>query len=115
MTKADRWKKRPEVERYWKWCDALRGFASKARFVLPDHGAHITFYFAMPPSWSNKKKNEMRGRPHQSKPDWDNCAKAVCDGLLGEDKTIWNITVTKLWADEGSIQIEVNHERSLDC
>jgi hypothetical protein len=67
MTKADRWKKRPEVERYWKWCDALRGFASKARFVLPDHGAHITFYFAAQLVEQEKERNAGQAAPEQAR------------------------------------------------
>lgn len=49
----------------------------------------------------------MRGRPHQQKPDADNVLKGFMDALNKKDETVWNITVTKLWADEGSIEVEI--------
>jgi Holliday junction resolvase RusA-like endonuclease len=115
QTRSDKWKQRPVVVKYRKWADCLRGFAHKARFVFPEAGVQITFVFPMPASWSAKKKSAMRGMPHQAKPDWDNCAKAVCDALVTNDESIWHIAgVRKLWGDEGYIELEIEDGRALN-
>lgn len=67
---------------------------------------HLIFYIEMPKSWSKKKRAEMLGKPHTSKPDFDNLAKAVCDALLAEDSVIWRCLVEKYWAETSSITIE---------
>lgn len=43
----------------------------------------ILFYFKMPDSWSQKKKEMMNGTPCTKRPDLDNCIKSVQDGLNG--------------------------------
>ena len=48
------------------------------------------------------------------KPDADNIAKAVCDGLNGiaykDDKQITRLTVDKVWADDGIEKVVVEIE-----
>ncbi|MGK4302143.1 RusA family crossover junction endodeoxyribonuclease, partial [Klebsiella pneumoniae] len=39
MTRADKWKQRPEVIRYRAFCDEAR----LRKIHLPDSGAHVTF------------------------------------------------------------------------
>nr|VXZ85617.1 Uncharacterised protein [Klebsiella pneumoniae] len=51
MTRADKWKQRPEVIRYRAFCDEAR----LRKIHLPDSGAHVTFVMPMPQSWSQKK------------------------------------------------------------
>jgi hypothetical protein len=55
MTRADKWKKRPEVMRYRAFCDEvrLRGVA------LPESGAHVTFVLPMPASWSKRNASNI--------------------------------------------------------
>jgi Holliday junction resolvase RusA-like endonuclease len=60
----------------------------------------------MPKSWSKAKKDEMRGGPHQQTPDKDNLEKAILDSLYENDSHVWDGWVTKLWADEGAIEVE---------
>ena len=52
-------------------------------------------------SWSQKKRVAHMGRPHTQKPDLDNCAKAVLDGLnriaFADDSQVAEITARKLW------------------
>jgi Holliday junction resolvase RusA-like endonuclease len=104
MTTSDKWKKRPCVLQYRAFCDHLRLLAKVAKFELsPSY--KIEFLISMPPSWSKKKKNEMRGKPHQETPDLDNLLKAINDALLAEDKTIHEIHARKIWADKGQIII----------
>ena len=44
---------------------------------------------------------------HQSKPDWDNLAKAFFDSLMQEDKGIADVRVTKKWVNRENGWIEV--------
>ena len=108
QSRSDRWKKRPAVVRYRQWCDAVRMLADAAGLRFPDAGARIVYRFPMPASWSRKKRDAMRGQPHQQKPDIDNCTKALLDALLVDDATVWHLAgQEKRWADEGAIEIEV--------
>lgn len=101
MTQRDKWAKRPGVLRYRDFCDQVRA----AGLVVPESGAHIVFHLAMPASWSRKKRAEMLGQPHQQKPDVDNLAKALLDACLDEDQGVWDMRVTKRWADAGAIEV----------
>jgi len=101
MTRADKWKKRPEVLRYRAFCDHVRLLGVE----LPEAGAHITFILPMPPSWSKKKRQEMAGKPHQQKPDKDNLEKALMDAIYADDAHIWDSRVTKRWGEVGQIII----------
>ena len=78
MTRADKWKKRPEVMRYQLFCDHVRLLG----IDLPESKSHVTFVLPMPKSWSKKKRAEMNGQPHQGKPDLDNdyeqMRQAIC-------------------------------------
>lgn len=102
QTQSDRWKQRPVVMRYRAFADELR---LKYREDLPD-SVHLTFYLAMPKSWSQKKRDAMRGTPHQQKPDFDNLAKSVADALREDDSTVWRCLIEKYWDDEGGIVVE---------
>ena len=101
MTRADKWKKRPEVMRYRAFCDEvrLRGVA------LPESDAHVTFVLPMPASWSKKKRQQYNGQPHQAKPDCDNMLKALMDAIFADDAHIWDCRITKVWGETGQIII----------
>lgn len=101
MTRADKWKKRPEVLRYRAFCDEVR----LSKVTLPESGYHVIFVLPMPPSWSKKKRALMDGEPHQQKPDKDNLEKALLDALFGEDSHIWDGRVTKIWGETGKMII----------
>lgn len=60
----------------------------------------------MPKSWSIKKKKELEGAPHRSKPDIDNLLKAIYDSLLDDDSSVYYVTAVKYWDEEGKIIIE---------
>lgn len=102
MTRADKWKKRPEVLRYRAFCDEVRLLGVE----LPESGSHVTFILPMPSSWSKKKRAELNGRPHQQKPDVDNLTKSLLDALFEDDAHIWDVWVSKLWGETGRIIIE---------
>lgn len=101
MTRADKWKKRPEVLRYRAFCDEVR----LNNVSLPESGYHVIFVLPMPPSWSKKKRSLMDGKPHQQKPDKDNLEKALLDAIFGEDSHIWDGRVTKIWGETGQMII----------
>lgn len=103
MTRADRWKKRPCVLRYFAFKDEVR-----LRKVTFDSGDKVTFHLPMPDSWSAKKKTTMNGNPHKQIPDFDNLIKALSDSVYEDDSHIHTITISKVWAYEGGITIEKN-------
>lgn len=102
MTRRDVWKKRPVVERYYRFKDAVRAMAAKDKFELPEE-YEIIFYVEMPKSWSEKKKKEYDGKPHQQKPDLDNYVKAFQDALVDEDSYVYKLTASKFWKRHSSL------------
>ncbi len=107
MTRADRWKGRACVKKYWQFKDECR----LLKIQIPDDGASITFILPMPTSWNKKKREQMNGKPHQSKPDIDNLIKALLDATMENDAGVWNIHACKLWGVEGSIIISATETR----
>ena len=101
QTRADVWKKRPCVLRYRAFADQVRAMG----LVVPESGARITFILPMPRSWSKAKREMMRSTPHQQKPDIDNRCKALLDALYEDDSVVWEISLCKVWGDEGAIVI----------
>lgn len=97
MTQRDKWAKRPAVQKYWNYKDELK-VACKD---MPEDTNLITWdvFFAMPKSWSEKKKREKGGTSHDQKPDRDNIDKGILDAILGEDKLISHGTLNKWWDD----------------
>jgi Holliday junction resolvase RusA-like endonuclease len=122
MTKRDKYfldpnhpdpkkRQRPAVTRYFLYKRNLQVQAKGYSFTLPESGIHITAYLEMPKSWSKKKKEAMNGQPHRSRPDADNILKGIQDALCKEDGYIWDVRITKKWANHGSIEIQVNQNR----
>lgn len=72
---------------------------------------HMVFEMQMPKSWSQKKRNEMNGKPHLQRPDTDNLVKAVMDGMKGcwlDDSQVYEIHANKVWAESGAVTISVD-------
>lgn len=110
MSQRDRWKKRSVVLHYFAYRDQVRLLAGG--FQLPPNDTRIIFYLPMPKSWSKTKRAAMNGQPHQSKrADLDNLHKGILDAFFVEDAHVWDHRITKLWATEGSIQIETMQNR----
>ena len=107
MTRRDKWAKRDCVIRYFEYKErlnvALKGNFGVNSLFMPHQ---ITFYLPMPKSWSIKKKKELEGAPHRSKPDIDNLLKAIYDSLLDDDSSVYYVTAVKYWDEEGKIIIE---------
>lgn len=104
MTKADAWKKRSCVLRYWEFKYELVKQCEEAGYELEEK-LDLVFFIPMPKSWSKKKRKAMHMQPHKQKPDIDNLCKSFMDALASEDSKVWCITAQKYWSDRGSIEI----------
>jgi len=111
-------RRKRQLEKYNAYKQELRWIASKDGFKLPDGAFAVFFYIPMPKSWRWKKRLEMNGKPHQSKPDCDNLLKSMIDGLIppknktkGEkgrdDKEVWCYAAFKFWVEEFDGRIEI--------
>lgn len=103
MTRADKWKRRPSVLKFFAFRDAIKQ-ELKRLFALQNNpldidfrSITIVFHIPIPKSWSKKKKAIYDGKPHEQRPDLDNLLKAWNDCVLAEDSTVWRIHATKLW------------------
>lgn len=105
MTQRDKWAKRPVVQRYNRFKDALRAAAGP----MPENPDLVIVIarVAVAASWSKKKKDALVGQPCRQKPDWDNIGKAVCDTLFDEDCCIWTGLTSKYWCLPGHESLNV--------
>lgn len=90
---------------------AMFGFPPVAPDVAFD--VEIEAYYAVPASWSKKRRlSALQGvdRP-MTKPDLDNLAKAVLDGMNGivfeDDKQVVGLSVTKHYSDTPRVEVVV--------
>jgi len=97
MTRADKWKKRPSVVKFFAFRDAIKQ-SSVHNIALESFD--IEFYIQMPKSWSKKKKELHNGNPHKQRPDLDNYIKAWCDSVFEEDSVVWRFKASKRWTDK---------------
>jgi len=71
----------------------------------------IEYRFKMPNSWSKKKKVEMQGLWHTSRPDLDNLDKSIKDALSGvcynDDSQVVLKQTNKVWSNNGMVHITV--------
>jgi Holliday junction resolvase RusA-like endonuclease len=89
---------------------------------MPLKGAislQATFYFAIPKSWSKKKKKNNLNTPCLKHVDLDNLLKMPFDVLNNhiwiDDSQIYYVTAIKLWAEESKTIlniIELNNDQS---
>ncbi len=112
MTRADKWKRRPSVLKFFAFRDAIKQ-ELKRLFALQNNplnidfrSIEIVFHIPTPKSWSKKKHAIHDGKPHEQRPDLDNLLKAWNDCVFAEDSTVWRIHATKLWTSgPGFIEI----------
>lgn len=104
MTRADRWKHRPIVDRYMTFKDLVR--YHRVEYCIGDG---VVFGIPVPKSWSKAKKKVHINQPHEHTPDIDNLLKALFDALYENDAHIWKVgRLEKRWADEGYIKVVKN-------
>lgn len=109
MTRADTWKHRPIVDRYYAFKDSIVLQAKQQDFVLGE-AFSIIFKMPMPSSWSKVKMEQYDELPHRQRPDIDNLCKAVMDSLLKEDSGVWSINATKVWTSGKPRIIIMNYD-----
>ena len=97
MTRADKWKKRQCVTKFFAFRDAIKQ-SSIHNIALESFD--IEFHIPMPKSWSKKKKELHNGTPHKQRPDLDNYIKAWCDSVFEEDSVVWRFKASKRWTDK---------------
>lgn len=118
--KSDKWADppRPPVQRWYEFKNSLLAAALEQSFrpgVMEIRALGVAAFIEMPKSWSKKKKLEMNGKLHLSKPDLSNIFKAIEDALTEKDETIAiYLGSAKYWAPAGglSIMLKVIDERS---
>lgn len=121
MTHSDKWRDppRPPVTRWFDFKNGLMAAALEQGFrpgVMEIMELSLAAFFKMPKSWSKKKRLEMAGTQHRSKPDLSNIFKAVEDALTDKDETIATyMPSTKIWAPDDAmvIVLEVIDERRI--
>lgn len=108
MTQRDVWQKRPAVVRYREYCDRIRAALAAGGGLTGSPIMMIVFaYIAVKPSWSEKKKQAMIGKPHRQRPDADNIFKSVGDASLKEDGCLAGEFCWKTWCAEGDERTEI--------
>lgn len=107
MTRQDHWRKRPCVEKFWKW----KALALSSVPIQPTlsvyREVHFVAYLRIPSSYPKKKKSSLSGQPHLGRMDSDNILKALMDSLFKQDKYIWKFSGEKRWEDEKGPRLEV--------
>ena len=97
MTRADKWKKRQCVTKFFAFRDAIK---QSTIHNIALESFDIEFHIPMPKSWSKKKKELHNGTPHKQRPDLDNYIKAWCDSVFEEDSVVWRFKASKRWTDK---------------
>ena len=70
----------------------------------------LGFVFAMPKSWSKKRKAATIGKWCLKKPDLDNCMGAVMDAILDNDSHVAYLIGWKEWGYEDCISVSIHAE-----
>lgn len=108
-------KRLQRLEKYNEYKADLLTLAREKKVKFPEQGLEINFYIPVPKSWSNWKKKKMHLQGHRTRPDLSNYLKALEDGLLKEDKNIFNYAgLSKRWVNQENGYIEfVYHPPSI--
>lgn len=107
-------KKVEKVKQYLEYKQQIGTMARQFFGEEPSKGPielNLTFYMPIPETWSKKKKLEMDGEPHTSRPDRDNLEKGVCDALnkiaWKDDGQVCQGRTVKRYSREPRIEIEI--------
>jgi Holliday junction resolvase RusA-like endonuclease len=109
MTRRDKWAKTRTVaaSKYMVWRNQLELLVDEQKFTIGD-GVQVIFLLPFKKNWSKEKCEEMRGMPHQEKPDTDNMLKGFIDVLAKSDQRIYDKHPLKFWWDTGKIVVVRN-------
>lgn len=111
QSRSDAWDPSSSVLRYRAFRDELFILSKQQHFQLGT-AIGLAFYLPMPASWNMKKRQQMSGTRHQTKPDTDNLIKAFVDALLDSDGDIWFMAGAKFWSDRPRIDVLMNESRT---
>lgn len=101
MTQRDKWKKRPCVEAYHAFRDAIRrDFPGEVPPTEQVIELSWIAYFAT-------NDAELIGRFHREKPDRDNIDKAILDALFEHDEGIPYGMIQKVWGKEDKLIVTI--------
>ena len=104
MTQKGLWK--PVVKRYYYNVETFKLWAKD----VPRKDVSVVSwiaYFPFPKSYTNSKRDSLRGQPHQLKPDRDNIDKFILDSLFSSDQRIHAGLTAKYWDDGKGARIEL--------
>jgi len=100
--------------------DEVRLIATKAKgsgsTLEGSVGVFIYITFSVPQSYSKRKREACLSgeQKHTKKPDLDNVAKALIDGMNGiifkDDSQITSLHVTKVYGEVGKVEVLVREE-----
>lgn len=72
---------------------------------------YIKAIFEVPQSYSNKKKKELLGKPHNKKPDIDNVSKSILDALnkiaFKDDNLVTKLEVEKIYGEQAKVLVQI--------
>lgn len=78
----------------------------------------VTALFPIPTSWPKKRQAAARAgtEQHTKRPDADNCAKAILDGLNGvvwkDDSQVVTLSIEKRYSDRPGVLVTVKEVRT---
>jgi Holliday junction resolvase RusA-like endonuclease len=105
MTRADAWKKRPVVLKYFAFKEEFKLKCNKLGIALNDE-VYLRFHVQIPKTCKKKYKE---GQFHQEKPDIDNLCKAVMDSFGINDCRVHTLVASKYWSENPRIEIWQNN------
>lgn len=114
MTGRGKWVK-PAAKRYLDY-KAKIGWEAKKYIKKPLSGpieVTLAFYFPIPKSWSNQKKEDANDQQIMPlvKPDIDNCVKGIFDALNGiawdDDRNVVQLQTFKRYGNTPGIVITI--------
>jgi Holliday junction resolvase RusA-like endonuclease len=101
MTRRDKWKRRPNVQRYRAWADSVRlvvvrsGFTAAALGFPHNHAIGVAWLAV----FSRPKRGAQDQPNHTVKPDRDNIDKALLDSLFEHDQVVSCGLMRKIYDD----------------
>lgn len=103
------------AKRYYQYKQDIKTMAMARRLRPIEKGVgasvDVTFYMPIPRSWSQKKRDEHKGKPHLIKSDIDNLVKGFFDSLNKvawyDDSQVYEVKSRKFYSDEPGIEFRI--------
>lgn len=106
MTRRDKWSntRTKQASKYFKWKDLFVLLCKQNDFAPTNTLPNIRFEFEPAKSASKARRAYLIGKPHEFKPDIDNCLKSILDSIFNNDQKVHQIgTMNKVWAEKSRI------------